>query len=495
MYTYQDLENVTTDRDRMDFVYKCILEHKATDLYNTAEIAYEYDKLQNRTITSYKRLLYSMSGKAVPDNWSANYKLPSKFFNRFTTQQTQFLLGNGVTWDDDTLNDKLGADFDNRLQEVAKASLIGGVAFGFFNYDHLEVFNVLEFAPIYDEKNGSLRAGIRFWQVDSDKPLRATFYEEDGLTELLWDDKGTGEILKPKTTYKIKIAKSEIDGTEIYDGENYPTFPIVPLWGNPHKQSELVGIREQIDAYDLIKSGFANDLDDASQIYWVIQNAGGMDDIDLAKFIERIHTVKATVVDEDGAKAEPHTVDVPYNAREAILSRLEKDLYKDYMAFNPETVANGAVTATQIKAAYEPINSKADEFEYCIHDFLDGILAILGVEADATFTRSMIVNVQEEIQTLTQADAYLSEEYITEKILSLLGDADKFEEVQKQKEEAEAELAQTEMPMEEPIEEDIEFEDEEGIDEAADDDDFLNELDDDSEVEDMIAALERMLEE
>ena len=433
MKTYQDLLKAgTTDQALMGFVYSAINDHKGSEMYNIAVTADEYDRLQNSTIMGYKRLLYKLTGEPVPDYISANYKLPSKFFNRFVTQQVQFLLGNGITWDDRSLESKLGDDFDIRLQEIAKQSLVGGVAFGFFNVDHLEVFKLQEFVPIYDEENGALMAGIRFWQIEESKPLRATLYQIDGVTEYAWR-KGAGEVLKPKMSYKHKRRTTEADGTEIYDGGNYPTFPIVPLWGNPHKQSELVGIREQIDAYDLIKSGFANDLNEAAQIYWTIQNAGGMDDIDLAKFIERMKVVKAAVVDDQGSTAEAHTIDIPYNAREAILNRLEKDLYKDYMAFNPETVAGGAVTATQIKAAYEPINSKADQFEYMIHDFLHGILEVSELKGEATFTRSMIINVQEEIQTLILADSYLDEDYITEKVLTLLGDKDKVDEVVRNK--------------------------------------------------------------
>ena len=39
--------------------------------------------------------------------------------------------------------------------------------------------------PLYDEENGALRAGIRYWQVDETKPLRLTLYEEDGFTEYI----------------------------------------------------------------------------------------------------------------------------------------------------------------------------------------------------------------------------------------------------------------------------------------------------------------------
>lgn len=447
MKTYQDLIMITGEnnshRDEasvMDFVRTVINDHEASDLYRTATIADRYDQKRNVTIEEYQKLLYTISGRAVPDNYSANWKIKSAFFHRFNLQEVQYLLGNGATWNNSSTGDKLGKDFDTRLQEIGHKSLIGGVAFGFFNLDHLEVFAVTEFAPLYDEENGALKAGVRFWQVAANKPLRATLYELDGYTDYIWKN-GDGSVLHPKRPYIIKIRSSEVDGTEIYDFENYPTFPIVPLWANPHHQSEIVGLREQIDCYDLIKSGFANDIDDASLIYWTINNAGGMDDVDLAKFIERMHTIKAAVVEDDGAKAESHTMDVPYASREALLTRLRSDLYEDAMALDTKAIASGgSVVTAAIKAAYEPLNSKCDDFEYCIDEFLDGILAIAGIQDEApTFTRSTLVNTQEEISTVVSAAQYLDSEYVTRKILNILGDGDQADDILKKMDEEDSE--------------------------------------------------------
>ena len=462
MKTYQDLLKIPeNDADRMEFVLSVIREHEASDIFQTAVLADEYDRKQNRTIVSYQKLLYTITGQAVPDNYSANYKITSGFFNRFVTQQNQFLLGNGITWEKPDTDERLGDDFDIKLQEAGKAALVGAVSFGFWNNNHLEVFKVTEFAPLMDEENGSVRAGVRFWQIDSSKPLRATLYEENGYTEYIWEKDNdnrdaAGRVLQPKRAYIEVVQTSVADGTQIIDYRNYPGFPIVPLWGNPHHQSEIVGIREQIDAYDLIKSGFANDLDDASQIYWTIQNAGGMDDIDLVKFVERMKTVKAAVVDDSGSTAEAHTMEVPFNSREALLDRLEKDLYKDFMAFNPAEIVAGAATATQIKAAYEPINNKADQYEYCIHEFLQEILKLAGIDDHPTFTRSMMLNAQEELQSISMVAQYLSRNYLTQKILTLLGDGDQVENVLKELDETDYTRMSAGTEEEEPIEEPIE---------------------------------------
>lgn len=389
------------------------MEHKSSAMYKIAFDAEEYDRQRNVTIMSYQKLLYTISGQAVPDNYTANHKVASNFFHRFVTQENQYLLGNGMTLDDQKAKEKLGADFDTRLQQAGRNALVQGVAFGFWNNDHLEVFKLTEFVPLYDEENAALMAGIRFWQVDRDKPLRATLYELDGYTDYIKRNNRSMEVLHEKRTYKQIVRQSEVDGIEILDGENYPGFPIVPLWGNEHRQSELVGLRQSIDAYDLIKSGFANDLDDASMIYWTLNNAGGMDDIDLAKFVERMKTVKAAVIDGDnGTTAEAHTIEVPYMSRVAYLEKLENDMYNDFQALNVAQLSAAQKTATEIRAAYQPMDNKVDQFEYCILDFLQGIFVLAGIEGTPTFQRNRIANQLEETQMVLMAAQYLDDETV-----------------------------------------------------------------------------------
>ena len=106
---------------------------------------------------------------------------------------------------------------------------------------------------------------------------------------------------EPKRAYKQKIAHNNADPDEIVGESNYISIPIVPLWGNKHRQSDLVGLRSKIDSYDLVKSGFANDLEDCAQIYWIIGNAMGMDDSDLAKFRDKIKFQHIAVMDTDNS--------------------------------------------------------------------------------------------------------------------------------------------------------------------------------------------------
>lgn len=435
MLTYNDLLDIgENERDRMEFVLDAIREHKGSDLYKTAYDAELYYKHQNPTIMRFQKWVYNQMGQKVPDIWSPNNKIASNWYNYFTTQAVSYLLGNGVTFGKkEATKDKLGKDFDKKVQDVATHAKNGGVAFGFWNLDHLECFDLTEFVPLYDEDDGGLKAGIRFWQIDDSKPLRATLYEMDGYTDYI---KRKGEdvaILHNKMAYTQIVRKNDIEGETILDGAPPAGFPIVPLW-NINRQSDLVGNRGTIDAYDLMVSGLINNVSDGEFIYWILKNCGGMDSVDDARFIEQLKLTRVAHADgDDGASVEAHNVNVEFEATAEALDRLTNQLYTDFMALRVQDISAGNKTATEITAAYEPINQKADQFEHQVTEFINGILSLAGIEDTPTYTRSKFVNVESDINTILTAAPYLTDEYVTEKILTLLGDADMIDTVLQQK--------------------------------------------------------------
>jgi len=168
MLTYQDLLKIPEDdaNARMNFVRNVISQHKSSDAYKMAIIGRQYNAKRNTSIMDYQKKLRKLDGREVVDRWSPNHKTTRNFFAYFTTQQNQYLLGNGVTWTEDDTEDKLSTKkykFDTQLQKAGKTALVEGTAFGFYNLDHVEVFGLREYAPLYDEENGALRAGVRFW--------------------------------------------------------------------------------------------------------------------------------------------------------------------------------------------------------------------------------------------------------------------------------------------------------------------------------------------
>lgn len=365
--------------------------------------------------------------------WTANHKLASRFFGLAVDQEVSYLLGNGVTFSERSTPEKLCADFDQEVMDAARAAKIAGVAFGFWDLEHLRVFTLQEFAPLYDEENGALVAGIRFWQVAPDKPLRATLYEMDGFTEYFQPKNKDMGVLREKRSYKLIERKAPVGDTEVYDGGNYPGFPIVPLKNNKRCLSEIAGKRNTIDALDLASSNMVNNVDEGNLIYWVLSNYGGMDDLSDAKFIERLKTVHVAHVEGDEAKAEAHTIEAPYAGTQTTIDMLKKKLYEDFQCFDASAVSAGNQTATAIKASYVPLDLKTDKFEAEVTRFIVEILRIAGIDDKPSYTRNQIINKSEETQTVLMGAQYYDDEYITKKLLTINGDVDQYEDIMKRK--------------------------------------------------------------
>ncbi|MEG2229948.1 MAG: phage portal protein, partial [Bacilli bacterium] len=382
MKTFQDFEKLTSEEQRKSFILEAINEHKSSSNYKTAKEAGEYDRQLNTEIMKYQKYLKNLQGGKIADIFAPNNKIASNFFNQFTNQENQYELSNGVDWSEDEnadeIAEKLGAKFDTQLQKGGKNALLGGTSYGFFNNGKLLFFGVTEFVPLIDELNGELRAGIRFWQLDNEKPLMITLYEEDGVTEYSGNSKEL-KATKEKMAY-ITITEATKVSESIKETKNYSRLPIIPLYSGQHHDSRLVGMKNTIDLYDRIFSEFGNDFDRYQQIYWVFKNCGGMDGDDIQEFITSMKVFGgAKAGDDDDSDATAHTIEIPYQARQIALDMLEKRMYKDYGAIDISNLSSNA-TQDEINSKYLPLDLKVDEFEYCIIEFLEKLLGMLGLE-------------------------------------------------------------------------------------------------------------------
>lgn len=429
MYTYQDF---ISENNKLRAITNAITQHIRSDMYLTAKSADEYDHQRNETIINYVKTIFTLTGTPVEDFTASNNKLCSNFFRRLNTQRCTYLLGNGVSFSDhkevsvneegvqttvDTTKETLGNRFDTDLKRAGYSALIHGVCFGYWNVDRLHIFPLTEFVPLWDEETGALRAGIRFWRLDENKPMIAVLYEENGYTKYKSKAKVGMDFEEIQSTrpYRVTVAVSEEDGEEIIGEENYGSLPIVPLWGSDLHQSTLVGMKEKIDSFDLIRSGFANDLTDCAQIYWILENCGGMSDTELARFRDRLKIAHIATVDTDNSKATPYTQDIPYGARSAYLAEIRSGIYEDFGALDVHAVAAGA-TNDHIDAAYQPMDEEADNFEYQVIEFIQQILRLIGIEDTPVFKRNRISNQAEQTNMVLSAAEYLDEETILSKL-------------------------------------------------------------------------------
>lgn len=432
MRTYQDFLKAKEQNDTINFIVKAITEYRSSNDYLIALDANEYEAERNVTISQYVKKIYTMQGMEIPDFTSANHRIASNFFHRLTTQRCAYSLGNGVSFASakkemqngkrvsvDSTKETLGKDFDTVLYEAAHYALIHKMSYLFWNLDHLDYFKMTEFVPLFDEYTGVLKAGFRFWSLDWDKkPVTVVVYEPDGYEKYRTREgsKGLDIVLyEQKRAYKQTFLHNEVDPDEMIGESNYSDLPIVPLWGNKHKQSDLIGMRAKIDAYDLIKSGFANDLQDCAEIYWIVSNAMGMSDEELAKFRDKIKLNHIAVADTDNSPVTPYTQEIPVNAKETLLRLLKEQIYEDYGALDVHTIMAGD-TNDHVEAAYQPMDEEADDFEYQIISAIRGILKIIGIDDMPIFNRNRVSNQMERTNMVMLAAQYLDDETILKKL-------------------------------------------------------------------------------
>ena len=430
MKTYQDFLKAD---DRIRFIVGAINDYRSSDEYKIAVAANEYERQNNVTITQVLRYVYSATGQKVVDFTAANNRLASNFFHRLNTDRCSYSLGNGVSFtrtekrkEDgaektvDLTKEALGSDFDNTLYKAAYFALIHGVSYTRWDSDNrLFVFTADEFCPLYDEFNGELRAGIRFWSLDWDsKPATIVFYTEDGYSVYRTKDGSRGldiEEYEPQKAYNVRVQETAADGAEIVGESNYGALPIIPLFGSKHKQSTLVGLRPKIDAFDLVQSGFANDLEECAEIYWIVSNAMGMDDDDLFKFRDRLKLNHIAVADTDNSAITPYTHEVPKDARKTFLQDIRASMYEDFGVLDVHTVEAGS-TNDHIDAGYQPMDQEADDFEYQIILYIRRILEFMGIDDTPQFKRNKISNQKEQTEMLAMVADILDKKTLLTKL-------------------------------------------------------------------------------
>ena len=419
MLTYQDYEAAVEAGALGWFIAKAVREHTRSAAYREALVADEYDHQRNPTVNNYTKFIAEHSANPLVNLTAANNRIPSNFFHQLTVQRCAYLLGNGVSFaGSGEVKARLGARFDRDFYQMARLALIHGESFALWSGERLHVFPLTQFVPFYDVHTGALRAGARFWRLDGGRPMSAVLYAEDGATDYqIPDGEEAAVAVSEKRPYLTLGIETGDGGFEATARENFGALPIIHMYGSGLKQSALCGMRPKIDAYDLIQSGFANDLMDCAQIYWIVENCGGMRESDLRDFLNRLTRDHVAVADtrgmgSEGGGVKPYVQEVPFESRMAWLGFIRASIYEGFGGLDVRALSAGKRTATEIDAAYQPLDEAADDFEAQCTDAIQQLLGILGLEGEPVYKRNRVANVLEQTRTVMMAAGLLDRETI-----------------------------------------------------------------------------------
>ena len=354
----------------------------------------------NHDIKDYRIFFIDAQGNVQEDKTKSNIKISHPFFTELVDQEVQYMLSGKdgfVKSDDPDLQEHLDAyfneneDFMSELYEVITGCVSKGFeyAYAYKNAEDKIAFKCADSLGVvevraketddgceyvifhYTERIGKNNKEIKKIQVWDEKQTYFYVQEDDGEIK---NDESAELNPRPHITW-----------TEGGDGKiYYESFGMIPFFrlDNCKKQfSGLKPIKHLIDDYDLMSCGLSNNIQDANEVLTVVK---GFEGDNLDELMLNIKAKKHLGVTEDGG-VEVHTVDIPYQARQAKLDLDEKNIYRFGMGFNSAQLGDGNITNIVIKSRYALLDLKCNKLEIRLKQFMRKLLKIVLKEINDEF--------------------------------------------------------------------------------------------------------------
>jgi len=428
-----------------------------SEMYDYMTYGHDYYRNRNTAIMDRTKEYY-VEGLGVKANpFAANHKLPSGYFKKVVDQKVQYLLGNGIVFDSND-PEQLDVYFKHGISEfITDAGTLTSkkaVAYAYAYKDNGQLkFTLLpseQVTPIYDDRDELDSIIRRFDEGDTKVMLHITD------TEIIrYEKREKNKEFEAAAIYGHYNKIQEFNGQQVGEPEphSFSRLPVIPLYNNKERISDLYPIKQHIDVYDLINSDFANNIDDMQDAFFELKGFDG-DSTKLAEFVQQLKQIKSVPTPAEGGIT-PHQLQVPVKARSTFLELLEHNIYKDSMSVDVSKISGSSITNVVIKAMFTDLDLKADQFESEMRKFMYQLIDFINANDSKTFDkefkfeRSTIMNRAEMTKSITKLNGILSQETIRE---LLPYDIDLDEEKKRLEDEQGAYLSE---PIVEPEEDDI----------------------------------------
>jgi len=366
----------------------------------------------------------------VKNPFVANNRIAYGIFHDIVSQKVNTLNNEAPTINTESEN-ALSEKFRKQLGYAYKvASTEASICGRAFIYEDIEgnltVFDTVNSIPFYDNVTGVLRALIRFIEIlgefnYSKRSMVAEVYTEEGLT--IYEKVGMKIEVKQKlTAYKFKTKSSAVFSEIKNIGMS--SLPIIEFRNNREAKSDLTpSLRAKIDTIDLVESGFINNIEDFSDVFWVIksQMGGGMSEDDYTDFFANINKTKRIFAES----ATPEQFSIPHEARNKAVELLKQQIVEESGVIDSTGLVATQLTTTAIKAATMKLEQRVSDFEWFENEALERTIELYkeyhNEEFDFTidFTKLLINNTTETIDNLVKIRNDISQETMLKQLQRL----------------------------------------------------------------------------
>ncbi|WP_270943116.1 phage portal protein [Romboutsia lituseburensis] len=442
----------------IEFIRKLIQNNTKThnDFIKKAKVAERYYNNKN-DITNDRSP--SNSGCSNGDNplRNADNRIPFNWHSFLVNQKISYMFTYPPTFDvyDDTINEKitdilgdaypkeaktLGRNASNCSKAWLHVWLDKNKEFQYSNVDPKQII------PIYaSDLKKTLKAVLRTYSSIDEKGNDCKVYE-------YWDDKNcyafkhdiTKDISTGLNMYNM-FTKTNMDTQDkeyisIID-HDFGEVPFVEFSNNDLGISDLDNVKQLIDVYDKVFSGFVNDIEDIQEIIFVLNNYGGTDLNEFLKGLKKYKTVDMQNDDEKSGLS-TITIDIPVEARNTLLSMTEKQIYVQGQGVNPNPENFANTSGVALKFLYTLLELKSGlmetEFRLGFAKLVKMICRHLGYKPrkiNQTWTRNMITNDIETAEIAKMSVGIMSNKTVRKNSPIMEDETYEEEQIKKEKEE------------------------------------------------------------
>ena len=370
-------------------------------------------------------------GGFVENKYVANNRIGYGVYKDIVSQKTNSLLDETPTVSGIELDKKFLKQFGYAMKIAGQRAAGQGVSYIYQDYlGNLTVFQTENCIPYFDEMTGDLVSLVRFWDIPTNYEMSyqnnryqsyytiIETYTKEGLT--VYSTRGKFHVVKPLTPYKFKRT-ADIFGSTI-TGESV-NLPITIFRNNPDYKSDMTpSVRAKIDIIDIVNSGFANNIEDFSDLFWVIKNASGMDATAFEDYVANINRSKKIIVG-DGDDVNTKQIEIPTEARTKFVELMKKELIFETGIIDTQAIAAGGdIRNIGIKLMTLKLRQRISDFEWEAYraatDIINKRLQYLGKsgEFDIDFSKMLIDNDTELIDNANKIRPDISRETYLELI-------------------------------------------------------------------------------
>lgn len=344
----------------------------------------------------------------------ADNRIPHNFHQLISDEEVDYIfsyvpiIDTGSTTLNKQLVEWFGDDFLRKMRKLSLDAINSGCAWlhywlndNEFKYAPVPSDQII---PIMDDSlENTYSKVIRYYPIIVNDGVRKRY----NIRIELWEGNRCNYFVVPSTDgFGLSQTAKIIEDGELIHPFEKPPFIMFP--NNNRHQGNLSKYKGLIDAYDIVVSGYVNDVMDIQQVIYILENYAGTDLGEFTKELKRYKTVAVGNDGIDGGRGDLRTlsIDIPVNARNSLLETLKKQIYTAGQALSRDVESVGNASGETLKFFYRDLDLKVGDKEVEFTTGLKELVRVVlkqhskpsDVPISITFTRNRISSDKEQAE-------------------------------------------------------------------------------------------------